>query len=51
MPWREMSPLIVIDRFGQFVEASADEIVFGGVPTGDVETFQRAEEEIVAALA
>ena len=40
----------VIDRIGQFVDAGVDEIMFGNIPTGDVESFQRVEEEIVAAF-
>ena len=40
----------VIDRIGQFVDAGVDEIMFGAIPTGDVEAFQRVEEDIVAAF-
>jgi len=40
----------VIDRIGQFVDAGVDEIMFGAIPTGNVEAFQRVEEEIVAAF-
>ena len=40
----------VIDRIGQFVDAGVDEIMFGAIPTGDVEAFQRVEEEVVAAF-
>jgi alkanesulfonate monooxygenase SsuD/methylene tetrahydromethanopterin reductase-like flavin-dependent oxidoreductase (luciferase family) len=40
----------VIDRIGQFVDAGVDEIMFGAIPTGDVEALQRVEEEIVAAF-
>ncbi len=40
----------VIDRIGEFVDAGVDEIMFGAIPTGDVEAFQRVEEEIVAAF-
>lgn len=40
----------IIDRIGQFVDAGVDEIMFGGIPTGDVEAFQRIEEDIVAAF-
>ena len=40
----------IIDRIGKFVEAGVDEIMFGNIPTGDVEAFQRVEEEIVAAF-
>ena len=40
----------VLDRIGQFVDAGVDEIMFGAIPTGDVEALQRVEEEIVAAF-
>ena len=40
----------VIDRIGQFVDAGVDEIMFGAIPTGNVEALQRVEEEIVAAF-
>lgn len=40
----------IIDRIGQFAEAGVDEIMFGAIPTGDVEALQRVDEEIVAAF-
>ena len=40
----------VIDRIGQFVDAGVDEIMFGAIPTGDVEALQRVEEDVVAAF-
>ena len=40
----------IIERIGQFAEAGVDEIMFGGIQTGDVEAFQRVDEEIVAAF-
>lgn len=40
----------IIDRIGKFVEAGVDEIMFSNIPTGDVEAFQRVEEEIVAVF-
>ena len=40
----------IIERIGEFANAGVDEIMFGGIPTGDVEAFQRVEEEIVAAF-
>ena len=40
----------IIDRIGQFAEAGVAEIMFGGVATGNVEMYQRVEEEIVAAF-
>ena len=40
----------VIDRIGQFVDEGVDEIIFGHLPTGNVEAYQRVEEEIVAVF-
>ena len=40
----------VIQRIGEFVEAGVDEIMFGGIPTGDIEQFERIEQEIVGAF-
>jgi alkanesulfonate monooxygenase SsuD/methylene tetrahydromethanopterin reductase-like flavin-dependent oxidoreductase (luciferase family) len=40
----------VIDRIGEFAAAGVEEIMFGAIPTGNVEAFQRVEEEIVAAF-
>ena len=40
----------IIERIGQFAEAGVDEIMFGAIPTGNVEAFQRVEEEIVSAF-
>ena len=40
----------IIDRIGQFADASVDEIMFQQIPTGDVEALERVEEEIVAAF-
>ena len=40
----------IIDRIGQFVDAGVDEIMFGAIPTGDIEAIQRIEEDIVAAF-
>jgi alkanesulfonate monooxygenase SsuD/methylene tetrahydromethanopterin reductase-like flavin-dependent oxidoreductase (luciferase family) len=40
----------VIDRIGEFAEEGVEEIMFGAIPTGDVEAIQRVEEEIVAAF-
>jgi hypothetical protein len=40
----------VIDRIGEFAAAGVEEIMFGAIPTGDVEAFQRVEEEVVAAF-
>ena len=40
----------VIDRIGEFEGEGVAEIMFGGIRTGDVESYQRVEEEIVAAF-
>jgi alkanesulfonate monooxygenase SsuD/methylene tetrahydromethanopterin reductase-like flavin-dependent oxidoreductase (luciferase family) len=40
----------VVDRIGEFADAGVEEIMFGAIPTGNVEAFQRVEEEIVAAF-
>ena len=39
----------VIDRIGELAGAGVEEIVFVHIPTGDVEDFQRVEEETVAS--
>ncbi len=40
----------VIDRIGEFEREGVEEILFGAIRTGDVEHYQRVEEEIVAAF-
>ena len=40
----------VIDRIGEFEQEGVAEIMFGAVRTGDVEMYQRIEEEIVSAF-
>ena len=40
----------IIDRIGEFEREGVAEIMFGAIPTGNVEMFQRVEEEIVAAF-
>ena len=40
----------IIDRIGEFEREGVEEIMFGAVPTGDVEAFQRVEEDIVSAF-
>jgi alkanesulfonate monooxygenase SsuD/methylene tetrahydromethanopterin reductase-like flavin-dependent oxidoreductase (luciferase family) len=40
----------VIDRIAEFAEAGVEEIMFGAIPTGDIEAFQQVEEEVVAAF-
>ncbi len=40
----------IIDRIGEFADAGIAEIMFGGIPSGDVERLQQFEAEIVAAF-
>ena len=40
----------IVDRIGAFEREGVAEIMFGAMPTGNVEMFQRVEEEIVAAF-
>ena len=40
----------VVDRIGEFREAGIDEIMFGGIPSGDLERLQQFEEQIVKPL-
>ena len=40
----------LVDRIGEFIAEGIDEIMFGSIPTGDVEAFQQVEEEIVAVF-
>ena len=40
----------VIDRIGEFSDAGVSEIMFGGIPSGDVERLQQFEQEIVSAF-
>ncbi len=40
----------VIDRIGEFEKEGVSEIMFGGIQTGDVEAYQRVEEEILSAF-
>ena len=40
----------VIDRIGAFENAGVSEIMFGGIQTGDVESYARVESEIVSAF-
>lgn len=41
----------IVDRIGEFADAGVHEIMFGGIPSGDVERLKQFEEEIVAAFA
>jgi len=40
----------VIDRIGEFEREGVAEIMFGGIRTGDVDSYQHVEQEIVAAF-
>lgn len=40
----------VIQRISEFIDAGVDEIMFGGLPTGDVEQYQRFNDEILTAF-
>jgi alkanesulfonate monooxygenase SsuD/methylene tetrahydromethanopterin reductase-like flavin-dependent oxidoreductase (luciferase family) len=40
----------VVDRIGEFANAGVEEIMFGALPTGNLEAFQHVEEEVVAAF-
>ena len=40
----------VLDRVGEIVEAGASEIMFGGIPSDDVEQYQLVAEEIISAF-
>ena len=40
----------IVDRIGEFADAGIAEIMFGGVPSGDVERLKQFEEEIVSAF-
>ena len=40
----------IVDRIGAFEREGVAEIMFGAVPTGKVEMFERVEEEIVSAF-
>ena len=40
----------VIDRIGEFADAGVSEVMFGAVPTGDIEAYQRLDAEILSAF-
>ena len=40
----------VIDRIGEIVEAGADEIMIGGIPTDDVEQYQLLADDVLSAF-
>ena len=40
----------IIDRIGEFSDAGVAEIMFGGIPSGNVELLKQIEDEIVAAF-
>jgi alkanesulfonate monooxygenase SsuD/methylene tetrahydromethanopterin reductase-like flavin-dependent oxidoreductase (luciferase family) len=37
----------VIERIGEFIDAGVSEIMFGGIATGDIETLQMIDEDIL----
>ncbi|MDP6377628.1 MAG: LLM class flavin-dependent oxidoreductase [Pseudomonadales bacterium] len=39
----------ILDRIGEFDEAGISEIIFGGIPSGDLERLQQFEEQIVSS--
>ena len=39
----------VIDRIGEFADAGIAEIIFGGIPSGDVDRLHQFEEEVLSA--
>jgi alkanesulfonate monooxygenase SsuD/methylene tetrahydromethanopterin reductase-like flavin-dependent oxidoreductase (luciferase family) len=41
----------VVDRIGEMIEAGADEIMIGGIPTDDLEQLHLVEEEVLGAFA
>ena len=41
----------VIDLIGRFADEGVDEIMFGAIPTGDVEALQRVEQDVVAVFS
>ena len=41
----------VIDRIGELIDAGADEIMIGGIPTDDVEQYQMVAEEVLSQFA
>ncbi len=40
----------VIDRISEFQEAGIAEIIFGGIPSGDLDRLQQFEAEILTAF-
>ena len=40
----------VVDGIGVLIDEGVDEIMFGNIPTGNVEEIQRIEQEVVAAF-
>ena len=40
----------IIDRIGEFEEAGIAEVMFGGIPSGDVDRLSQFEEEILSAF-
>ena len=40
----------VIDRVGEIIDAGATEVMFGGIPTDDLEQYQMIAEDIISAF-
>jgi len=40
----------IIDRIGEFKEAGIAEIMFGGIPSGNVNLLEQFDEEILSAF-
>ena len=40
----------IVDRIGEFKEAGIAEIMFGGIPSGNVNLLQKFDEEILSAF-
>ena len=40
----------VIDRIGEIVDAGADAIMIGGIPTDDIEQYELVAEDVLSAF-
>ena len=40
----------IIDRIGEFQDAGIAEVMFGGIPSGNVALLQQFEEDIIGAF-
>ena len=41
----------VIDRIGEIIDAGAEGIMLGGIPTDDLEQYHRITEDVLGAFA